>query len=247
MTALRLAFSWLTVVPIAGPATVDRTSGGRAISAAPVVGAALGLAAAGLLYGLTRVGATTEIAALCAVAAVALLTRGMHLDGLADTFDGLGCYGPAERARAVMRSGGAGPFGVAAIVFAVAAQTFAFAALADAGRWWAVVVAVAAGRVTVVLACRIGMVPAPDSRFGTLVAGTQQLWVGVVWLIGLTALSIPTAEPFWLGPIAVLTAVTLSLLLAAHCVRRFGGLSGDVLGAAIEVTVAMCAVVASVG
>ena len=241
MRALGLAFSWLTVLPIGGPADVDRAAASRAIAAAPVVGVVLGLAATGLLFGAVQVGWPVELAALATVAALALLTRGMHLDGLADTFDGLGCYGPPERARAVMRSGGAGPFGVAAIVFAIAAETFAFAASADVGRWWAVALAVVAGRVTVVLACRAGVVAAPGSSFGALVAGTQRWWVGVAWLVALVAASVFATERPWLGPVAVLVSTGLALLLAAHCVRRFGGLSGDVLGATIEITTTVCA------
>ncbi|WP_194819353.1 adenosylcobinamide-GDP ribazoletransferase [Nocardia sp. XZ_19_385] len=242
MTGVRLAFSWLTVLPVRGPEQVDRVAAGWAIALAPLVGVTLGVGVAGLLWGLVAVGASALLAGFVVVAGLALVTRGMHLDGLADTFDGLGSYGPPERARQIMKSGGAGPFGVAAMLFAVAVQAVSFAALADAGRWVAVVLAVAVGRAVVVLACRRGVEAAPDTGFGALVASTQSLWTGIAWT-GFAVLAAVFAVPgdAWLGPLVVVSAVGLSALLVRHTVRRFGGLSGDVLGAALEVSVAVTA------
>ncbi|MEU7768720.1 adenosylcobinamide-GDP ribazoletransferase [Nocardia sp. NPDC049190] len=237
MTGLRLAISWLTVLPVRGPADVDRATARRAIRLAPIVGVLLGSGAAGLLWLLTWAGGATPLAGLLVVGALALITRGMHLDGLADTMDGLGSYGPPERARAIMKRGGAGPFGVAAIVFAVGIQTFSFAAAADSGRWCAVTVAVAAGRVVVVLACR-SIAAAPGTGFGVLVAGTQSTLAAALWSAALIVLAVWAApDRPWLGPLAVLLALGTGMVLVCHCARRLGGLSGDVLGAALETSV----------
>ncbi|MGW4366940.1 adenosylcobinamide-GDP ribazoletransferase [Nocardia takedensis] len=245
MTAggLRLALSWLTVLPVRGPDAVDRTAAGRAIAVAPLVGVLLGGAAASLARLADGAGASPAITGLLVVAACALLTRGMHLDGLADTADGLGSYGPPERAREIMKSGSAGPFGVAAIVLVLGLQAAAFAALAEHRQWFALGATVATGRVVVVLACRRGVSAAPGTGFGALVAGTQPVLLGAGWALTAVAAAVfATPDRPWLGPLTVVAAVVVTVALVRHTVRRFGGLTGDVLGAAVEISVAITAV-----
>src|SRR5262245_24420047 len=124
LAGVRLAFSWLTVLPVS-VRHVDRTVAGGAISAAPLVGLVLGGAAAGLLLLLNLVDIGGMLAGFLVVAFLALATRGMHLDGLADTADGLGSYRGAERALAIMREGPVGPFGVVALVLTLGVQAAA--------------------------------------------------------------------------------------------------------------------------
>ncbi|MBH0780037.1 adenosylcobinamide-GDP ribazoletransferase [Nocardia bovistercoris] len=242
MSGLRLALSWLTVLPVRGPSDVDRRAAGRAIALAPVVGVLLGVGAVAVAWSAQRIGAGAPMAGLLTVGALALATRGMHLDGLADTADGLGSYGPPERAREIMKGGAAGPFGVTAIVFAVGVQAVAFAALAADGRWFALGLAVAVGRAMTVLACRRGVSAAPGTGFGALVAGTQAPLVGAAWtLAALVGAVFAVPALIWLGPVAVVAAVAAVAVLVRHTVRRFGGLSGDVLGAVVEISVAVAA------
>lgn len=223
--------SWLTVLPVAGPSSVDRRVAARAILLAPLVGVLLGVLAAALSWGVTALGAPALLAGLLTVALLALLTRGMHLDGLADTADGLGCYGPPDRALEIMKSGGAGPFAVVVLVVGIGIQAVCFGSL----PWTVTLLAVFLGRVAFPLCCLPWFPAARPSGLGALVAATQPVVVPLLWtVVALAAgLAAVPSRP-WLGPLAVLLATGLVLLLLRHTRRRFGGITGDVLGAACE-------------
>jgi adenosylcobinamide-GDP ribazoletransferase len=184
------------------------------------------------------------VAATVTVAAGALLTRGLHLDGLADTVDALGSYRDRDRALEIMKRPDIGPFGVAAIACVLLIQA---AALTEVGPV-AIVVAWATGRLGVTVACRRGVGAARPEGLGALVASTVPVPV-VAGAAALVAAAAVFAVPgrAWQGPAAVAAALLAVVLLLRHAVRRFGGITGDVLGASVETATTLALVALSLG
>lgn len=252
----RLAVTTLTAIRVPGPRRVDRAIAGRAMELAPLVGIGIGLLAAAVLYAFRVVEVGTALPSIMAVGALALITRGLHLDGLADVADGLGSGRDPEGTRAVMKAPDIGPFGVVTTALVLALQASALATCIGQGRGTAsLVLSVAVGRLAVTAACR-STSAATSEGLGALVAGTVRRGVPALWFLLLMAGSASYAlvDPDAHGlpkmaerrcVIAIVVAMLVTRLMRRRVVRRVGGLTGDVLGALCEIATTTCLVVLS--
>ncbi|MFD5881150.1 adenosylcobinamide-GDP ribazoletransferase, partial [Streptomyces yangpuensis] len=170
---VRFAFGTLTVLP-ARITRWDRPAARTGMACAPLAGLVVGVLAAVPGALLLLLGGGPLLAAAVTVAVPAALTRGLHLDGLADTADGLGSAKPADEALRIMKKSDIGPFGVIALVIVLLVQTAALAEL-YADSWvrgaLAVVVAAVTARLALTLASREGVPPARPEGLGAAVAG----------------------------------------------------------------------------
>jgi len=247
----RVAVSMFTIIPARGPAQVDRDAAARAVLLLPALGALLGGLAAGVLAAGEAAGASPPgrlLASVLAIGALAVLTGGLHLDGLADTADGLGSRRTGQHALAIMRRSDIGPIGVASLVFVVLAQVSALAALPPGWRAsLALIVAAATGRVAVLLAATENAAR-PDG-FGALIAGTTRLAARVAAVAILLAVTMAAgtaaAGLTFAGRCAgaALAGLVIAAVLQRMARHRLGGITGDVFGAIIEVCVAAVLVV----
>ena len=254
-SGLRLSVTLLTVIPLRGPAAEPRRATVAAAMAwAPAVGLLLGSVAAAVLVTADRLfGAGPLTAAGLAVAALALMTRGLHLDGLADLADGLGSGQPAAIALDIMRRSDIGPFGIVTLVLTLVIQVgaLAHAEAAGDGRGPAALVAAAVtGRLALTWACRRGVAAARREGLGALVAGTVRPALAVGITLTVLAAAVSVVRTGFTGltlPLAVVAGLAAAFVLQRHAVRRLGGITGDVLGALIETAATVTLVVAAMG
>ena len=250
MSGLRLAVSTLTIVR-AGAPRVDARAAGAAMACAPLVGLAVGAAAAGVGQAADWWTQSSLISATLAIATLAALTRALHLDGLADTADGLGSGKPAAEALDIMKRSDIGPFGVVALILVLAVQISCLAAAYGNHRGAvAVIVAAMAGRLAVTVACCAPIPAARGSGLGAWVAGSVRIRTAVAVAVGVTVASgllglIVDQQTAALAQAAVPLGIAGALVLLERCVQRFGGITGDVLGALVETSAAVALLVLS--
>ncbi len=255
---LTLSITLLSVLPVTGRGSTlpgpSRQTAGQAMAWAPVVGLLLGVLAAAVLYVCGHLLHTGSlVAAALSVGALAVLTRALHLDGLADLADGLGSRKPAAAALEIMRRSDIGPFGVVTLILTLLLQVAGLTQADAAGRGpAAVIVAAVTGRLALTWACRAGVPAARADGLGALVAGTVPPVVPALITAGVLAVTIGgaylapavAAVPVeWILPVAEAAGLLVALVLAQHAVRRLGGITGNVLGALVETATAACLIV----
>ena len=217
-----LATGTLTALPVRPPSSVDRPTARTAMLLAPVAVLPLGVLVASVVWlgGLLPV-PPLAVAAL-AVGLLAAGSRALHWDGLSDVADGLTASYDRERSLQVMKSGASGPAGTVALVVVLLLQAAALAAYV--GAWPGAVLAgllVCLSRCALWIVCCTRVPPARPDGLGHLYTGTVPVPVAV---LGGLLLSV-------VGGLVV-------LLVVRRTTTRFGGVTGDVMGAAIELALA---------
>lgn len=228
--SLRAAVSFLTVLPVANADGSPGERLGRAYF--PAIGAAVGLAA-WVVFAVMTAFTSSLLAAAGAVAVVSLLTGAIHLDGLADTADGVLGAGDTARRLEVMRDPRLGSYGVTAIVVVLIAEVAALSSISPSRALAGLLIAGALSRLATLYV--IAFVPYVRSvglgvaawsskhRLSDLLIGSA--FVAIVGLLD------------WRRALVALPAVALvTVSVAVLARRRLGGATGDICGATAELS-----------
>lgn len=242
---IRVATSFFTSLPVRTDGEITGEELGHALRAWPLVGIGVGLAGGLGLVVAQELGLGPLIAAFVALAITTAATGAFHEDGLADLADGLGGRDATERL-AIMRDSRLGTFGMLALFFCVGLRVAALAQLATPAAAVAALVAAAGASRGLVPLIVLWLVPArPDGLGAMLGRPSQEIIVTAAVLAVLVALILLGLA----GGITALACGLAALLgVGALAQKRLGGYTGDVLGAAQQVTetaVLLAAVIAA--
>jgi len=226
-----IAIEFLTPLRLRKVQTYDDRTFAEALGWYPFAGLVIGVFLALADRGLTELLPPAPVAALT-VALLALLSGGLHLDGVADTADGMAVQGDRARRLGVMSEGNTGPAGVMALVLVLLAEWAAISSLPPDARTAALILAPVLARWTVV---PVGLLFRPARPRGLGHAIHSGMWPLAAPLATAIALAAALATFGVAGLVLMLLAAVSAVLIAGAASRMLQGVTGDVFGAGIEI------------
>ncbi len=228
--SIGIALSFLTCLPV-DPGKVDLADMRRAVGFFPFAGVVLGGIIAGVFWVGVVFGMPNMVLAVVVSGLLAWLTRGLHLDGVADLADGFGGSLEPQRRLEIMKDSATGSFGVAALIVLFLLKVAGLFHLGEYGLMSLPVLFMTP------VASRFWMVVVAYGASYPREAGTGHFVIGQVHLsqIGLAALFL---SPFIMAPFICLVVISFAVLpalvLRFRANKLIGGVTGDVLGGVVE-------------
>lgn len=227
--AVSLSFLTILRLPVSGEITPADFGGSYACF--PIVGFLVGLNSWLMVLMLHSVMPPLLLAAWTCVLTT-LITRGFHLDGLADLADGLGGGYTPERRLEIMKDSATGAFGTLALVLALLVKTSAIFSLIAAKNWLVLATVPALSRFAIVVCAYKSSCARPG---GLAKAGVEYITGGSVIAAALFAAVFALPAGLRQAPILLPAAAACGLLVRTLANRSLGGVTGDVLGSANEI------------
>lgn len=226
-----IAFEFLTPLRLRRVQTYDDRVFAEALGWYPLAGLMIGAVLVLADRGLSQLLPPGPTAVLL-VALLALASGGLHLDGVADTADGMAVQGDRAARLGVMSEGNTGPAGVMALVLVLLAEWAVLSSLPEPVRASALLLAPVLARWTVV---PVGVIFRPARPRGLGHAMQQGLWPAAAPLATVIAMGAAIVLFGAPGLVLVLVAAVGAVILAGAAARMLDGVTGDVFGAGIEV------------
>ncbi len=228
MKSLAAAIAFLTRIPVGAVVACDASDVARSAAWFPLVGILLG-AAYSLAAALLRTHLPAAVVGVLLVILDALATGALHFDGLADTADGFGGGRSRDEILRIMRDHAIGSYGGLALAAVVVLKTAAYAALLGRSEWRTVLILIPALGRWAILLLTAALPYARESKSVAQGMGKGSLvWGTLIMSIALVAARSARAC------IATAAVAATSALFGLYCRRRIGGITGDTLGANVQ-------------
>ena len=231
MKNLISALRTLTVIPVPGKENRDLS---RSLPWFPVVGLILGTIIYGIAFLWTKIPLPVWPAggALILVIIEIWLTRGLHLDGLADWADSFGGLYEREKKLAIMKDVRVGAFGALALIVDIAAKWVAFERILSSGSvLWLLVVFVLSRGMMVDLITRLPYARKEEGMSQPFIKGASFKHRVVSHILCLI-ICLPFGIP---GIVAFLLSIVVIRIFGWRCHKQFDGITGDLIGASNEI------------
>lgn len=231
MKPLILMIQFLTRIPLNWQVEADESTFERGIAAFSTVGLILGVVLVAALYWLSQTWLSSLAIAILIVITHIVMTGGLHLDGVADTADGLLSNRSKDEMLAIMKDPRVGSNAVIALLCVLLLKIVAIDFIVQQQAYWGLLLMPMVGRFCVVVAFKLGKTPRARGMGNLFIgkAGIVQLLLNAVPLILVLIL-----QPVWLLPLCIAIATTLALIAFSN--RKIDGITGDVLGTIIELS-----------
>jgi adenosylcobinamide-GDP ribazoletransferase len=231
------ALSFLTILPIGRHLSHDDKGLARSMAFYPLAGLVIGGLSA-LAFCLLSSLFPKPLALWLTLGLSVLLTGGLHLDGFSDTLDGIGCRGTREKTLEVMKDSRVGAFGAMGLLFLIVAKYLALDQLTTRAAAYALVLAAVMGRASMVLVCYRSPYARAAGGLAKLFTenlGTRELVFALASALGLALLLSGLKGAVLFSGMGV-----FSLGYRHFFLKKLGGVTGDILGAANELNELLC-------
>ncbi len=231
------ALSFLTILPMTRLPLPDEKGLARSMAFFPWVGLVIGLLLA-VAYFLLSYLFSNSLVLWLTLGCLVLLTRGLHLDGFADTIDGFAAGGPKEDILEVMKDSRIGAFGVVGLILLIGAKYLALEQMVGPSVPYSLILMTVMGRNSMVWVC----FRSPYARAGGGLAKpfVENLTTREMIISSASGLGIGLLLRGLDGGMVFLGIGLFSLAFRLFFLKKLGGVTGDILGAANELSELLC-------
>jgi adenosylcobinamide-GDP ribazoletransferase len=233
-----MALSFLTILPAGRASTsAEGKELARSMAFFPIVGMLIGFLSF-LAYYLLSFLLPKPLVLWLTIGLLAFLTRGLHLDGFADTIDGIAAGGTKEKILDVMRDSRIGAFGVIGLIFLIGTKYLALNQISNLSILYSLILMTVMGRNAMVLVCYRSAYARPGE--GLAKPFTENLTVREIVFSSVSAFGIGLLLTGFKGVLVFMGTGLFSLGYRLFFLKKLNGVTGDILGGANELSEILC-------